>query len=393
VTSKTIAAGGHDGNDIVYPEALPFLLVHLACLAAIWTGVRAFDVAICLGLYVVRMIIVTGVYHRYFSHKSFKTSRPMQFVLAFLVQTAAQRGVVWWAATHREHHRYSDTPQDVHSPRQHGFWFSHVGWIFSPKRDEADYSLVPDLTKYPELMFLNSIWMRYTPAALLGLAMWLLLGWSGLVVGFFWSTVLLYHGSFSINSLAHVHGNQRYLTGDDSRNNFWLALLTMGEGWHNNHHHYQTSTRQGFFWWEIDVTFYCLKVMSWFGLVWDLIEPPEHVVANDRRLGRKMIDKVAHQLAFSFPLERMGEQLRDAWQNAPSTEEIVLKLQTARSQAGAALAEVQLPNVPTLDDIKDRAREMYAHSPSLDDIAKRAHQIMIETVSVRIWPELATVTT
>jgi stearoyl-CoA desaturase (delta-9 desaturase) len=386
--SKTGAASAAEYHeDIIYPETLPFVLTHVACLAAFWTGVRPIDLAVCVFLYVFRMFIVTAAYHRYFSHKSFKTSRWFQFVLAFLAQTAAQRGIVWWAATHREHHKYSDTELDVHSPKHRGFWFSHVGWIFTPKRDHAEYDLVPDLTKYPELMFLNTIWMRYTPAALLGYAVWYFLGWSGLVVGFFWSTVLLYHGSFSINSLAHVYGKQRYVTGDDSRNNWWLALITLGEGWHNNHHHFQASTRQGFYWWEIDFTYYGIKVLSWFGLVWDLVEPPRDVVTGERRLARRVVDKVAYQLAFSFPVERLCEQVREAWQNGAGLEELRGRIVAAGSQARARLAEIELPQLPSTEDLRARARQRYAETPSLDEVVTRAREILVEAVAERLWPD------
>ncbi|HEY0972624.1 MAG TPA: fatty acid desaturase, partial [Gemmatimonadales bacterium] len=246
------SAHGHEDefhDDIIYPNTIPFVLVHLACLGAIWTGVGAKAVALCAALYVARMFGVTAGYHRYFSHRSFRTSRVGQFLLAFLAQSTAQRGILWWAATHRHHHRHSDTPEDVHSPRQRGFLYSHVGWVFDERNEpKADYDSIADLTQFPELRWLDR--HPYLPAAVLAVACFLAMGWQGLVVGFFWSTVLLYHGTFFINSLAHVHGTQRYVTGDDSRNNWWLAVLTLGEGWHNNHHAYQRSTRQGFRWYE-----------------------------------------------------------------------------------------------------------------------------------------------
>ncbi|MEX0837637.1 MAG: fatty acid desaturase, partial [Gemmatimonadota bacterium] len=216
-------------DDIVYPATIPFILVHLACLGAIWTGVTWTAVWVAVALYVIRMWGITAGYHRYFSHRSYKTSRVMQFIIAFIGQTSAQRGVIWWSAVHRHHHLYSDTEQDVHSPRHQGFLYSHVGWIFNHNNWKPDYGTVKDLTKYPELVWLNKI--NYIPAILLGVALFLWGGWGMLVVGFFWSTVAVYHGTFFINSLAHVHGSQRYLTGDDSRNNFWLALITLGEGW------------------------------------------------------------------------------------------------------------------------------------------------------------------
>ncbi len=249
----------------------PFWLVHLGVLGALWSGVSWQAAVACAVLYVVRMFGVTGVYHRYFSHRTFKTSRPMQFLLAVLAETSLQRGVLWWAAHHRDHHKYSDLPNDVHSPREHGLFYAHMGWIYDCNSD-TKLDRIKDFAKYPELCWLDRHWM--VPGTLLGIGCFLLLGWSGLFIGFCLSTVLVWHGTFTINSLAHVWGKRRYATTDDSRNNFWLALITLGEGWHNNHHHYMHSTRQGFFWWEVDVTYYLLRALAAVGLVWDLKEPP-----------------------------------------------------------------------------------------------------------------------
>ncbi len=374
-----------DHDDIIYPATIPFLLVHLACFAAIWTGVPAGAVLLCVALYVVRMIAVTAGFHRYFSHRSFKTSRAGQFVLAVMTQTAAQRGVLWWAAKHRHHHRFSDTEMDVHSPRHRGFLYSHVGWIFTPRHGETDYSLVQDLAQYPELQWLDR--HQYVVPFALALLIFLLGGWPYLIVGFFWSTVLLYHGSFMINSLAHVYGKQRYVTGDDSRNNWLLAFFTMGEGWHNNHHAYQRSTRQGFRWWEIDVTFYTLKVLSWLGIVWDLGEPPVEVVRNEHRLGRATIEKVAHQLAESFPVDRITSQVREALTHMPHFPELQSRMVSARSQAAAMLAEMQLPHIPSVDEMRRRARNMFANTPLIDDIVERARQLVLQTVALNLCGE------
>jgi stearoyl-CoA desaturase (delta-9 desaturase) len=232
------------------------------------------------------MFAATGVYHRYFSHRTYKTSRPMQFLLAVLAQTTSQKGILWWAAHHRAHHRNSDTPRDVHSPLQFGFWHAHVGWIYDGTAS-TDYARVRDFTRFPELVILNKLW--WIPPAGLAFAVWAIWGWSGLWIGFMLSTVLVWHAVFTINSLAHVWGTQRYDTSDTSRNNWVLALLTMGEGWHNNHHHFMGSARQGFYWWEIDATYYILRAMSWFGLVWDLKPPSPRVYTEQRRAaGREL---------------------------------------------------------------------------------------------------------
>jgi stearoyl-CoA desaturase (delta-9 desaturase) len=253
--------------------ALPFILLHFVPFLAFWTGTRWQDWAVCAGLYFVRMFGVTGAYHRYFSHRTYKTSRVFQFLLAFLAQTSSQKGALWWAANHRVHHKFSDQDGDPHDSRR-GFWYSHCGWIFD-HTEATDYSKVKDLAKYPELVFLNHF--HHVPTVALATAVYLTLGWSGLFIGFALSTVLLWHGTFTINSLAHMIGRQRYAAGDDSKNHFGLALLTLGEGWHNNHHYFQGSTRQGFFWWEIDITYGILKVLSWMRLVWDLKAPPARV--------------------------------------------------------------------------------------------------------------------
>lgn len=377
------AAGGEEfHDDIIYPKTIPFVLVHLACFAALWTGVTTQALVLCIALYVVRMFGVTAGYHRYFSHRSFRTSRAGQLLLAVLAQSSTQRGALWWAAVHRHHHRHSDTGLDAHSPRQRGFLYSHVGWIFDRRHDHTEMEAVPDLARYPEMVWLDR--HPLVPGVALGVACWLFAGWSGLVVGFFWSTVLLYHGTFFINSLAHVHGTQRYVTGDDSRNNWWLALITLGEGWHNNHHAYQRSTRQGFRWYEVDPTFYALKALSWAGLVWDLGEPPAEVVRNERRLGAAMVEKVARQLAAAFPVDRIAAQVRPALEAAPHLAEVRAALRSAQSHAAAALAEVHLPELPTFDEVRWYAERTLARTPSLDQVAERAWQIVLESVCARL---------
>jgi len=282
-----------DSREIVWLRVVPFIALHLGCLAVFWVGWSPVAVAVAVGFYFVRMFAITGFYHRYFSHRSFQTSRPVQFAFALLGATAVQRGALWWAAHHRAHHRHSDEPNDRHSPVQDSFWASHVGWILERRNFRSRLELVPDLARYPELRFLD----RYdvlVPLLLIP-AFWGLgavlervapgLGTTGgqmLVWGFGISTVVLYHCTFSINSLAHRLGTKRYETGDDSRNNAWLALITLGEGWHNNHHHYQASVRQGFRWWELDLTYYLLRAMESCGLVWKLNPVPARILEQRR---------------------------------------------------------------------------------------------------------------
>jgi stearoyl-CoA desaturase (delta-9 desaturase) len=254
--------------------------VHIAAIGgAIWFW-SWHGVAIALVSYFARMVIVTAAYHRYFSHRAFKTSRVFQFILAVLAQSAGQKGVIWWASHHRWHHKYSDTPRDVHSARMRGFWYSHVGWIFNNTWNETDTSLVKDLARFPELRLLNSSNMEIVPMALLGLAFLLIGGLPVFVWGFLVSSVLVWHGSFAVNSFAHLFGSRRFETSDDSRNSMWLAIATTGEGWHNNHHQYPSSARQGFRWWEVDLTYYVLWVWARLGLVWDLRPPPPRLVQD-----------------------------------------------------------------------------------------------------------------
>lgn len=334
------------GDDIVYPSAIPFLIVHLGCLAAIWTGVSWPAVALCVTLYWVRMFAVTAGYHRYFSHRAFATGRVFQFILAFLAQSTAQKSVLWWAAKHRHHHLHSDTTNDVHSPRHKGFLYSHIGWVFTRQHWHTEFSQVPDLARYPELRWLDKA--ELAPAFLLGAFCFLVAGWSGLVVGFLWSTVLVYHATFCINSLAHVRGSQRYVTGDHSRNNLGLALLTMGEGWHNNHHAYQSSARQGFRWWEIDASWYILKLLARLGIVQDLKAPPESVLRNEQRLGTRIVQRAAEQLAARFDPAR--------------------------------IANLQPPHIPSRAELLVQAKAMFAKTPSLDRIVERSRELLLASV-------------
>ncbi|MEN3973710.1 acyl-CoA desaturase [Emcibacter sp. SYSU 3D8] len=371
--------------------SLPFIAAHLACFAAIWTGVSVADLALCAGLYAARMFGVTGGYHRYFSHKTYKTSRVMAFILGFLAQSSAQRGILWWAGTHRHHHRFSDGPEDVHSPVRRSFVYSHVGWIFSDRYDTTDLSLVPDLAKYPELLWLER--HPYLPALISGFVVWLLAGWSGLVVGFMWSTVLCWHATFAINSLAHVHGKRRYVTGDQSRNNWWLALLTFGEGWHNNHHHYQGSARQGFRWYEIDISYYVLRAMSAVGLVWDLRLPSERAIQYEQKLTPAVVEKAAGQLAASFKVESIAADLRtrltekrghvqhemseliDRWHR-----QLDEKVDHLRHDLDELFHAIHVPTMPSATELREKAASMFAHTPSINDIVERTRQMLMDGV-------------
>ena len=368
--TQTLRFDADHHDDIVYPSAIPFTLVHLAVIGILWSGVTWTAAAMCVGLYVLRMFAITAGLHRYFSHRTYDTSRAFQFVLAFLSQTSLQKGVFWWSAKHRHHHKYSDTAGRRALARHPRVLVSHVGWIF------VDAARSCATTEW------SRIW-RSTPSCA---------GWTSTSTfrasPWAWRASCSRDGrgcssasssplrrsstaTFAINSLAHCFGRQRYLTGDDSRNNWWLAFITLGEGWHNNHHYYQVSTRQGFRWYEIDVTYYVLKVLSWVGIVWNLHTPPEEVLLGERRLSRRAIDKVAHRLAGTFHVDSLVAQARDAWSHKPDLE----------------LPDLHVPHLPSLEELKRRASQMALRTPSLDDVASRAREILAEAVALRLAQE------
>jgi stearoyl-CoA desaturase (delta-9 desaturase) len=264
-------------EQVNWRSSLPFLGFHLLPLLVIFTGVTSTAIVLLVVTFTVRMFFITAGYHRYFAHRSYKLGRAAQFVMAFGGGTATQKGMLWWSGHHRNHHRFADTERDIHSPRK-GFWWSHVGWFLCDKYSKTNYDAIKDFARYPELRFLDK--HDWIAPWSLGVACFLIGGWSGLVLGFFLSTVLLWHTTFLVNSAAHVFGRRRYETEDTSRNSVVVALLTSGEGWHNNHHHYPSSARQGFFWWEIDTTYYALKLLSYVGIVRDLRQPPRRVRDN-----------------------------------------------------------------------------------------------------------------
>ena len=289
---------------------------------------------------------------------------------------------MWWAANHRDHHLHSDTELDVHSPRQTGFIYSHVGWIFSRGQETMNVNRIADFAKYPELMWLH----RYEqlPAFVLAVICLAVAGWPGLIVGFFWSTVAVYHGTFSINSLAHLVGKRRYVTGDDSRNNWLLAIITMGEGWHNNHHAYQSSARQGFYWWEYDPTFYLLTLLERLGLVWNLKRPTAEVMQNQHKLGSRVISRAAALVADSYYPDRIAAAVAAALGNSGLAD---LRARLSQAQPFVAkdvFSEFNLPHIPTKAEIVSRARSLLANSPSMEDIAARAHELLLEAVGARL---------
>lgn len=286
-----ISEGNPHSDQWTLVRILPFIAVHVLCILALFEPITSFAIAICIISYSIKMFSITGFYHRYFSHKTFKTNRFWQFIFATLGCSAVQRGPLWWAAHHRSHHINSDKKDDIHSPIQHGFWWSHMGWFTDPSSFETDYSKVKDWVKFPELVFLNRYFI-FIPV-LLGSATYIIgsylghhypqLDTNGLHL-FLWAfaipTVLSWHATYTINSLCHKIGTQRYNTEDESKNHWFLAIITFGEGWHNNHHYNPGSARQGFYWWEIDITFYILKLLSYVGIIHSLRPVPKHAYAD-----------------------------------------------------------------------------------------------------------------
>ncbi len=349
-------------DDITYPHAGLFLALHLAAIGVLWSGVTTESIILGATLYFVRMFAVCAGYHRYFAHRTYATSRAFQFVLACLAQSSGQKSVLWWAAMHRHHHQCSDTEDDVHSPRIGGFWHSHVGWIFLARHDRADLSKVPDLARYPELLWLHRL--EKVPAAALAVATWLVAGWPGLVIGFVWSTIILYHATFCINSLAHVHGTRRYLTGDESRNNWLLAVITLGEGWHNNHHASPSSVRQGFEWWEFDLAYYLLVALRKAGLVWGFRLPPASRAANERSPGSVVLNRAARQLLRSF------------WGRHNVRKSFASSF--THFSPGAAPNREVLAHVPTRDQLRERAVTLFPRSPAIEEVVDRAYSMLTE---------------
>jgi stearoyl-CoA desaturase (delta-9 desaturase) len=279
-----------NSDRIDWLRAIPFIAMHVACIGVIWVGVSSVALLVAALLYAVRMFALTGFYHRYFSHRAFRTSRSVQFVFAAIGAMCVQRGPLWWAAHHRHHHRHTDTPQDMHSPRQHGFLWAHMGWFLTPRGFHTDWEAIPDFRRFPELRLIDRFDLLMP--VLLAVALYALGDWLGgshpafgtsgaqmLVWGFFVSTIVLFHATVTINSLAHQFGSRRFETNDDSRNNWLLALITFGEGWHNNHHRFPGAARQGFRWWEFDLTWYLLRSMAALGLVSDLKPVPAAILA------------------------------------------------------------------------------------------------------------------
>jgi stearoyl-CoA desaturase (delta-9 desaturase) len=333
------------------------------------------------------MFAITAGFHRYFSHRSFRLARVPQFLFALLGQTAAQKGVLWWASNHRHHHKYSDRPEDIHSPVQNGFWWSHIGWILSGLYEETDFSRIPDLAKYPELRWLNR--NQYGATLIYALGLYAAFGWTGLIYGYFLSTVLLWHGTFTINSLMHLFGRRVFPTADQSRNSMLFALITMGEGWHNNHHFYPSSAAQGFRWWQVDASFYLLWLGEKIGVVKGLRRAPSLAVTEALALARSKLEVSVETSAQAMDVDPLS-QLTARWEALGDAARVtahqaLADLEAARQRAtqrldalqtdyAAALSRAETAASQRLDELKAEIektrRELYDTLVRLVDAAE-----------------------
>lgn len=293
--SRAALRGSQPQADALYlPNVCYFSVIHLLPLGAFFSGVTRSSIVACFVLYTVRIFFITAGYHCYFSHRAFKASRAFQFILALGAQSSGQGSVLKWAATHHHHHANSDSAADLHSPRQRGFWYSHMGWLFNRRYEYVISSYPKGLTKFPELVWLNRYY--YLPTVALAAVAWASLGWAGLFVSYGLSTVLTFHATFSVNSLCHMFGTRRYDTPDDSRNNWFVALVMLGGGWHNNHHRCPRSARQGLLWWEVDITYYVLRLLAYSNIIWDVFEPPPPRIRDEKGSGAKGLLKSSAKL-------------------------------------------------------------------------------------------------
>jgi stearoyl-CoA desaturase (Delta-9 desaturase) len=312
---------------------LGFAIVHFLALGVFFLGFSWKGVLLCIASYYLRMFLITAGFHRYFSHRTFQLNRFWQFVLAFGGMTSAQKGVLWWSAHHRHHHKYSDQPEDVHSPIQKGFWWSHMGWIVNEDYAETRYDQIKDMAKFPELVWLNK--NQYMPTMLYAIALSFAFGPVGLFYGYFLSTVLLWHGTFTINSVMHVFGKRVYTTTDDSRNSMIMALLTCGEGWHNNHHYYPGSAAQGFRWWQIDFSYYMLLLGEKLG-----------IVKNLRRVPQRVVDAADEGITPSEVIQHKVEALSQQWAQLKESANVaahqaIADLEARRVAAVARLRQLE----------------------------------------------------
>ena len=386
--TPALAATAPEAGGIVWWTAAGYVAIHAACLAVLWVGVSTTDVVLCGASYVIRMFGLSAGYHRYFAHRAFKTSRAGQFLLALLGTLGVQRGALWWASRHRHHHRYSDTADDIHSPLRQGFAYSHSGWFLDRRNAETDLARVQDLAKFPELVWLDR-W-NVLPVVVFGASLWLVFGTSGFVWGFCVSTVLLWHAIHAIGSFGHRFGGyRRFATTDNSRNKWFLGIVLLGEGWHNNHHFYPASARTGYRWWEVYPVYWVLCALRALGLVWDVREPPPRALqatapreqAQVRHFERWLMElraEIRSVLAAATACRLLHEAIelhlddfgaRATMQIIQDPESLGASLQALRSAVAADVAARS--GAPDLADSLDRRIAAAAHASVLATFLER----------------------
>jgi stearoyl-CoA desaturase (delta-9 desaturase) len=255
-----------------------------------------------------RAVGLTLAFHRYYAHRAFQMNRIARFVWTFIGIAAMQKGPLWWAGHHVNHHRFADRDGDPHSPMISGVYYAHIGWFLNDARHdrlEPSNPVVRDFSKVPEIAWLD----RYfaVPPLMLAAAMYLAGGMPWLIWGFCLPTMTLAHATFAINTVNHMFGTRRFDTIDESRNNALTAFFAVGEGWHNNHHRYQRAARNGFYWWEFDPTWYVIRIMAAVGLAWDVHRVPERIyreaqAAKARRAAAPSVPSITQTIPLGLEL-------------------------------------------------------------------------------------------
>ena len=288
-------------------QATIFWVVQASALLVFAVPFRWAFLGLWAASHFLRAIGLTLVFHRYLAHRAFRMNRVARFVWTFIGTAAMQKGPLWWAGHHVNHHRFADREGDPHSPMISGFYYAHVGWfLHDTKHDrvEATNPVIRDFSTVPEIAWLDRYF--FLPPAALAATLFLAGGWPWLVYGFCLPTMTLAHATFAINTVNHMFGSRRFDTLDESRNNPLTAFFAVGEGWHNNHHRYQRAARNGFYWWEFDPTWYTIRAMAAVGLGGDIQPVPERIYEEARlvKAGRatRPIPSVVESTPLTFGL-------------------------------------------------------------------------------------------
>jgi stearoyl-CoA desaturase (Delta-9 desaturase) len=260
-------------------------------------------VALWAGAHFVRAVGLTLAFHRYYAHRAFKMGRVTRFVWTFIGTAAMQKGPLWWAGHHVNHHKFADREGDPHSPMVSGVYYAHLGWFLNDAkydRVEATNPVIRDFSTVPEIAFLDRFFGL--PPLIMAVALYLAGGVPWVVWGFCLPTMTLAHATFAINSINHMFGSRRFETVDESRNNPLTAFFAAGEGWHNNHHRFQRAARNGFYWWEFDITWYVIRLMKAVGLAWDVQPVPKRIYEEARVVKAQRATRTVPSITETIPL-------------------------------------------------------------------------------------------